>query len=118
MLLFELYFLLYRLPKKMTKLARARGRSALAWSFLAIGVWLGTEFVVAFTLAVIYQLGVLLWGWSAASTGMDLLIYALGLTAALIGATIVSRILESKPANESFPGPPPPPQFLDPDSAT
>jgi hypothetical protein len=53
----ELYFLLYRLPKLMTKLARERKRSALGWSLMAIGAWIGAEIVVGIIVGVGYEIG-------------------------------------------------------------
>ena len=43
MLVLELYFLLYRIPRLMSGLARERNRSALAWSLFGIGAWIGAE---------------------------------------------------------------------------
>jgi L-asparagine transporter-like permease len=42
----EIYFLIFRIPKMMTQLARERNRSALAWSLIAIGAWIGSELFV------------------------------------------------------------------------
>jgi hypothetical protein len=39
----EVYFLLVMIPMRMTRLARERGKSALAWSLAASGAWFGTE---------------------------------------------------------------------------
>jgi hypothetical protein len=41
----ELYFVLYRIPKMMTQLARERHRSAVAWSLFGILAWIGAEFL-------------------------------------------------------------------------
>ena len=50
----ELYFLIYRIPKMMTRLARERNRSALAWSLMGVGAWLGAELFVLFGAGLIY----------------------------------------------------------------
>jgi len=54
MFILELYFLLFRVPKMMTRLARQRGRSALRWSLVGIGAWLGAEFAVIFAGGIVY----------------------------------------------------------------
>ena len=57
MFILELYFLFYRVPKMMTRLARERGRSAWGWSLLGIGGWLGTELVVLLGAGFLYGVG-------------------------------------------------------------
>ena len=110
----ELYFLIYRIPKMMTRLARERNRSAIAWSFIGIGAWIGAELVVGFTAGLIHVIGVELWGWPSQSSGFSLLVYVIALAGALVSVTVVSRILTRKPRAESFlPPPPPPREFLD-----
>jgi hypothetical protein len=108
----ELYFIFYRVPKMMTRLAREQNRSALAWSLLGIGAWIGAEVVVIFTLAFIYQIGVIAAGWREPEpAGLRFLTYFLGLAAALIAVTILSRVLNSERTEKALPAPPPPPTF-------
>ena len=111
----ELYFLFYRIPKMMTRLARERNRSALAWSFMGIAAWIGGEIVVGLLIGLIHGLGIVLWGWPERSPGFSALTYVLALGGALISVTIVSRILTGRPNEESFPSPPPPPEFQTPE---
>jgi hypothetical protein len=106
----ELYFLFYRIPKMMTRLAREQNRSAIAWSLIGIGTWIATELVVGFSVALFYGIGVALWGWPSRSQGFNFFAYVIALVAALGSVTIVSRILTRKPRDESFLPPPPPPQ--------
>ena len=106
----ELYFLIYRIPKMMTRLARERNRSAIAWSLIGAGAWIAAELVVGFTAGLIYAVGVEFWGWPSQSTGFNLLVYLIALAGALGSVTIVSRILTRQPREESFLPPPPPPQ--------
>jgi Kef-type K+ transport system membrane component KefB len=114
MFVLELYFIFYRVPKMMTRLARERNRSALRWSLLGMGAWIGAEFAVAFAFALVYEIGVGIWDWPRPEpAGLRLLSYVLALVAALGSATIVSRILMSKSKEEFFPTPPPPPKFSD-----
>jgi hypothetical protein len=42
----EIYFLFFRLPRSMCRLARARGESGFVWSLAAIGAWVGAEIVI------------------------------------------------------------------------
>ena len=108
----ELYFLLYRVPKMMTKLARERGRSAWKWSLLGVVVWLGAEFVVMFVAGVIYAIGEIIFSWpNPMNSGYKFLSYLLALAAALLSVTLLSRYLTGIRREESFPAPPPPPEF-------
>ena len=107
----ELYFIFYRLPKMMTRLARDRKRSAVAWTAIAIAAWLGAEIIVGMAVGFLHGIGVVLWGWPSQSSGISLLTYVLALVAALVSVTLVSRILASRPIDEDLPAPPPPPEF-------
>ena len=115
----ELYFIFYRTPVIMTRLARERNRSALAWSLLGISAWIGGEFAVGFTLFFIYAIGIAFWEWpSPAPAAFLLFTYFASLGAAVVCVTIVTRILRSIPMVESFPVPPPPPEFPNSDAVT
>ena len=110
----ELYFLLYRIPKMMTRLARERNRSALAWSLIGIGAWVGAEFAVALGIGLIYGLTAFFMGWpEEIPVGLRLLTYLLALVAAILSVTLVRRILSSKDTNQTLPLPPAPPSFQD-----
>ena len=110
----ELYFLLYRLPKMMTRLARERQRSALAWSLMTIGAWIGAELFVLFAFGVVYAIGVDVFEWPwPIPAGLRLVCYIVALIAALPSATIVSRILMAKTPHKISRSPPPPPEFSD-----
>lgn len=112
MFVLELYFLLYRVPKMMTRLARERGRSAVRWSFLGIAAWLGAELAVMFGAGIVYGLGEALLDWpEPIAPGFKVFSYLLALVAALISTTIFSRILMRIPVAESLASPPPPPEF-------
>ena len=112
MIILELYFLFYRVPQMMTRLARERGRSALSWSLLGIGVWLGAEFGVVVGGGILYGIGEALFDWpSLIDPGFKILVYVLALGAALLSVTIISRILMRIPKEENLPAPPPPPEF-------
>lgn len=106
----ELYFLSYRIPKMMTRLARERKRSAVARSLIGVGVWIAAEVLAAVTFGLIYGIGFELAGWPERSPGANFLLYVLSLVGALVGVTIFQRILSSKTTAESFLPPPPPPQ--------
>lgn len=106
----ELYFIFYRVPKTMTRLARERNRSALAWSLIGIGTWIGAELLVGFTVGVLYGVGVVFWGWPEDSTP-NAIAYVAALIAALVSVHIVTRILTNMPREKMFPSPPPPPEF-------
>jgi len=111
MFVLELYFLFYRVPKMMTRLAREHGQSALRWSLLGIGAWLAAEFAVLITAGVIYALGVEILDWPMPiHPGYKGLAYLLALIAALLSPTLVSRVLTRK-SKQKLSAPPPPPEF-------
>jgi hypothetical protein len=108
----ELYFILYRVPKMMTRLARERNRSALGWSLMGIAVWIGAEILVVFGLALLYGIGSIVFDWPMPiPDGVKLIAYILALVAALGSVTMLSRILGRVPKEDSFVSPPPPPDF-------
>jgi uncharacterized membrane protein len=110
----ELYFLLYRIPQMMTRLARERNRSALTWSLIGIAAWVGAEFAVALGIGLIYGLTAFFMGWpDEVPVGLRLLTYILALVAAILSVTLVKRILSSKDTNQTLPLPPAPPSFQD-----
>lgn len=108
----ELYFIFYRVPKMMTRVAHEQNRSALAWSMLGIGTWIGAEILVIFTLTFIYQIGIAAADWTDPEpAGLRFVTYLLALVAALLAVTGLTRWLESKrPVQHQ---PPPPPTFSD-----
>jgi hypothetical protein len=111
MFVLELYFLFYRVPKLMTRLAREREQSALRWSLLGIGAWLLAEFGVILGAGLFYGIGVELFDWPMPMhPGFKGLAYLLALVAALLSVTLVSRILRRK-RKQAFPAPPLPPEF-------
>ena len=109
----ELYFICYRIPKMMWKLARERQRSPVAWSLIGIGAWLGAEFFVLFSFGVTYGIVSLL----TESDGRGLpkrmplelrgLAYLLALGAAIISFLLTKRFLTSRRRSELYPPPPP-----------
>ena len=106
----ELYFIFYGIPKMMTRYARERRRSALAWSLIGIAAWIGAEFVVGLALSIFYEVGVVLWGWpDAEPLPFSVLTYAAALAAAIGGLALVRRILFSRAMSNPFDAPPPPP---------
>ena len=107
----ELYFLIIRLPRMMSQLARERNRSAVGWSLIAIIAWIGAELVVLFVYSFIYAIGEEQWGWPEQPPGgLLFLIYVLALLAAILGASSARRVLRSMPVSQPM-SPPPPPQF-------
>jgi hypothetical protein len=109
----ELYFIFYRIPKMMSQLARERQRSALAWSLIGIGAWLGAEFVVIFGIAVTYGIVTAITEGDVSGDfppALRLLTYVLGLGAAIGSFLLTKRFLSSRP-RPAYAPPPPPPTF-------
>jgi len=108
----ELYFLIYRIPKMMSRLARERNRSALVWSLLGIGAWIGAELTVFLTFGIIYGVGIAFWGWQEEiPASVRFISYIVALAAAIGSFTLVRHILYSKSSDRSVLLPPPPPRF-------
>ena len=94
----ELAFLFYFLPKRMTRLARARHRSALAWSVAAGAAWIAAEIVVGLAIMAMAFVTADLWGWPKDTEAVIAVAYLPGLLAGLFAAEIVKRCLSSRPA--------------------
>ena len=108
----ELYFLIYRIPKMMSQLARERNRSAWKWSLAAIAAWLAAEFFVAFGIGAVYGLGIAFLGWPEKLPGLlSVITYIAALAAAIGSVALVRRKLCSMSDSEEWPLPPPPPRF-------
>lgn len=107
----ELYFIFYRVPKTMTQLARERNRSAVAWSLIGIGAWIGAELLVGLSVGVFYGVGVVLWDWPEESSTPNAVAYVAALIAALLSVHLVTKILTRMPREQDFQSPPPPPEF-------
>ncbi len=95
----ELLFLLLFLPQRMSALAKARGRSALAWTLAAIGAWLGAEVLIIFIWLIVHTLGAELWGWpeDIEKQPITFVVYVIALVSGLVSADLVRRRLTSKP---------------------
>jgi len=109
----ELYFIFYRIPKMMTQLARERQRSAVAWSLIGIGAWLGAEIVVIFGIAITYAIVSIVTGGDLSEEFPPVLrvvSYILGLGAAIGCFLLTKRFLSSRP-RPAYEPPPPPPSF-------
>src|SRR5688572_2223343 len=99
----ELYFLLFRIPWMMTRAARQRNRSALAWSLIGIAAWLVAEFSVIVLLAIIYGFIAIFLDWPLRiPLGLRFLTYLLSLGAAIISVILVRRYLVSTSLHRSF----------------
>ena len=94
----ELAFLFYFLPKRMTRLARERHRSALAWSVAASAAWIGAEIVVGVAIMATGFISAKVWGWPKDTETVTAVAYLPGLLAGLVAAEIVKRYLLSRPA--------------------
>ena len=54
--MFEIYILFFFIPRRVRALAKPRGQSALAWSLIAIGAWVGAEIVIFVALVFLISL--------------------------------------------------------------
>jgi hypothetical protein len=107
----ELYFLIYRIPKMMSRLARERNRSPVAWSLITIAAWLAAELIVGLGIGLTYGLLAIANDWPLEiPVGLRLLTYVLALGAAIGSCALVKRYLSGRPVQD-LPLPPPPPRF-------
>lgn len=108
----ELYFIVYRIPKMMTQLARERQRSALAWSLIGIAAWLGAELFVVVGVGLTYGIISVAQGDVPEDlpVGLRAITYILALGAAIGSFLLTKRFLSSRRPREFAP-PPPPPTF-------
>jgi hypothetical protein len=103
----ELFFILYRIPKIMSRLAREHHQSAWRWSLIGIAAWIGGEVVVAAILGIFYEVGVEFWGWPEKEpAAFTVFLYVSSIAAAIGSVALARRILTSR---KEF-SPPPPPQ--------
>ena len=95
----ELIIILIFLPKRMSILAKERGRSSSAWTLAAIGSLLGGEFLIMLLWFVIYTIGVILFSWPAniERQPVTFAVYVTALVGGLVCADLVRRRLMSKP---------------------
>lgn len=109
----EVYFLLYRIPRMMTRVAREQHRSALAWTLIGIATWLGTEIAALLLIRLIYGFVALFLDWSPrVPVGLRLLNYIIAVSAAIISLLLVKKYLVSTSRHRSYLSHPPlPPQF-------
>ena len=109
----ELYFICYRIPRMMSKLARDRQRSPVAWSLIGIGAWLGAEFFVLFAIGTTYGIVSLLTETDGPTVQTRMppelrgVAYLLALGAAILSLLLTRRFLTSRPRPELYPPPPP-----------
>jgi hypothetical protein len=91
--MFEIYFLLTHIPKRIRALARERKRSAPAWSLLAIAAWVVCEFAVIFIAGVLIAINAEFEksGWFMFAT------YVLALGSAGVAASLIISKLRSMP---------------------
>ena len=110
----ELYFVFYRIPKMMSRLAKERNRSAVAWSIFGILAWFGAELVVFVLVGLGYGIAAAVLGWNVEGevpSGLVLVSYLVALGAAIGAVMIVRKILSSRAIETYEPLPPPPPTF-------
>ncbi len=90
----EIFFLLFVVPKRVSPLARERGRSPFLWSLAASGAWIATEvLLLVFAFSVV---GLLM---DTGELGFFVfLMYLVPLFAGMFAADQVRKRLESLPA--------------------
>jgi hypothetical protein len=91
--MFELYFLLIHIPRRVRALAKERRQSALAWSLMTISVWVGCEIAVYLIAGVLIAINEEFEksGWFLFAT------YFLALAAAALSASLIIGKLRKMP---------------------
>jgi small-conductance mechanosensitive channel len=92
--------------------ARDNGYNAILWTFIAVVVFLGVQFLIGILFGVIVLIGNTAWGWPTSTIQDYSFIMGLLATVPAIGAVLlilrhVNTIKDDEPANP----PPPPPTF-------
>lgn len=94
------------------KRAKATGRNAILWAFIAAAVFIGTQLVIQFGLGVLLGLGVEILSWSEQTLNIYAILITIFAIIASFGTTwLVLRYLDKVPGAETFSSPPPPPEF-------
>src|SRR5689334_7770128 len=93
----ELIFFFIVIPRRMSRLARERNRSALMWTLATMGVWLVTEFVVSLVGVVLIFVSSAAFGVPKDPETMSELAYMPALVAALVSAEFMIRRLRALP---------------------
>jgi hypothetical protein len=81
----------------MTRLARERHRSAIAWSVAASAAWIVAEIVVGSGIMLTAFITAELWGWPKDTESLTAVAYLPGLLAGLVAAEVVRHYLLSRP---------------------
>ncbi len=95
--MFELYFLLIHIPRRIRALTKERKQSALVWSLMTIGVWVGCETAVFFVAGVLMAINEELEksGWFLFAA------YILALGSAALSASLIISRLRKMPVTRS-----------------
>lgn len=92
--------------------AKATGRNAILWAFIAAAVFVGTQLVIQFGLGILLGLGVEILGWSEETLNIYAILITIFAVIISFGTTwLVLRYLDKIPEVENISSPPPPPNF-------
>jgi len=91
--MFEIYFLLIHIPRRIRALAKERKQSAWAWSLMAISAWIGCEVAVFLIAGVLIVINEKLEksGWFMFAT------YILAVSSAALSASLIISKLRKLP---------------------
>src|SRR5207237_5250006 len=92
------------------KKAKATGRNAILWAFIAAATFIGTQFIIALGLGLIVEI-------SARTLALPrgiyenqtILITIIAVVGSFVSTWALLRYLDRVPENQSFTAPPPPP---------
>ena len=107
----ELYFLFYRIPKMMTRLAREQNRSAIAWAFLGFGPRFPPELFLGFRGGVFLGKGAPCGGGAGLRAATSSFTFWPSLRP-WKGPFFFAFFFREPPGRMAFPPPPPPPPPL------
>jgi MFS family permease len=94
------------------KRAKATGRNAILWAFIAAVVFIGTQLLVAMGIGVFLGFGIGLWGWKeSVFEDYQILITIIAIVCSFISTGIILWYLNRVPAETAFQPPPEPPKF-------
>ncbi|HSK70182.1 MAG TPA: hypothetical protein VK892_00700 [Pyrinomonadaceae bacterium] len=94
------------------KKAKQAGRNPFLWAFITAAAFIGTQWLTAIAIYILFAIGVAAFGWSEnVFVDYEVLINIISIVASIISLLLVFRYLDKIPVEEPITEPPLPPTF-------
>ena len=94
------------------KRAKQTGRNGFLWGFIAAGVFIGTQLLIALGIGILLAFGVEIWGWSeTVYDDYNAVVTVISIVTSFISLFFVFRYLDKVSEQPSINEPPSPPTF-------